>query len=138
MMSAVRSRENAAEVALRKVLWRRGFRYRLYTRMLLGRPDIVFPSAKVAVFVDGDFWHGRALVENGEGAFRATLRTSRREWWIAKLKRNVARDEEVTSRLRSQGWRVVRLWESSIKANPDRAADRVESALGASTKKSRG
>jgi DNA mismatch endonuclease (patch repair protein) len=129
MMSAVKARGNKAEAALRRELWRRGYRYRLYHAKLIGRPDIVFVSARVAVFVDGDFWHGRGMIDNGEEAFRATMRTARQDWWVAKLKRNIARDTEVNQTLEESGWRVVRLWESDVKADVHRAADHVSQIL---------
>lgn len=126
MMKAVRSKDGKAEIALRKELWRRGLRYRLHQRDLIGRPDIVFPKARVALFIDGDYWHARGIVENGVDAFRATLRTERREWWIRKLTRNVERDALVNETLASQGWIVVRFWESDIKADPSSCASAVE------------
>lgn len=126
MMSAVRGDGNKAEALLRRELWRRGLRYRLQAKSLIGRPDIVFPRARVAVFVDGDFWHGRGLLENGEDAFRATMRTDRREWWITKLRRNIVRDETVTRTLADNGWYVVRVWESQVKSDSIRIADRLE------------
>lgn len=128
-MSAVRSKHNAAEVLLRKELWRRGFRYRLHKQGLFGRPDLVFASARVVVFVDGDYWHARALREEGEPALRATLRTSRQDWWVEKLKKNMKRDIAVNDALKSIGWRVIRVWESEINADLARAADRVSRAL---------
>ena len=126
MMAAVRHRENKAEVALRRELWRRGLRYRLYSDKLVGKPDLVFVSARAVVFVDGDFWHGRAIRENGVSAFRATLRTDKRDWWVDKLSRNAERDQRVNAELRRSGWRVLRLWESDVKANLSRVADKVE------------
>lgn len=125
-MAAVKSGGNKAEVALRKELWRRGLRYRLYSSKLVGRPDMIFRAARVAVFVDGDFWHARAIKENGEAAFRATMRTAKQDWWVAKLKRNAERDEHVNAELARMGWRVVRLWETEVKADLTRVADRIE------------
>lgn len=129
MMSAVRGRDNVAEVGLRRELWRRGFRYRLHERRFVGRPDICFISRRVLLFVDGDFWHGRGLVQDGVEAFIRTIRTRRRRWWLRKIARNVDRDREVTRLLRKQGWRVIRLWESEVLRDVRRAADRVERAI---------
>lgn len=125
-MAAVGARENRAEVSLRRELWRRGLRYRLYSGKLIGRPDMVFVASRVVVFVDGDFWHGRQIRENGDNAFRATMRTERREWWVSKLKRNIERDAQVTEALVDDGWRVMRYWESEIAANLQGVANRVE------------
>lgn len=76
MMSKVRNKDSKAEVALRKELWHCGYRYRLHVCDLRAGPDLVFPSARAAVFVDGDFWHGRTLVEEGREALEATIRAS--------------------------------------------------------------
>jgi DNA mismatch endonuclease (patch repair protein) len=129
MMAAVRGRGNRAELLLRRELWKRGLRYRLYDTHLEGRPDLTFRRARLVVFVDGDFWHGRGLIQDGPRAFAGTLRTRRRKWWLQKLSRNAERDRQVTSVLRSQGWRVLRLWESDVLRQLQRAADRVEAAV---------
>jgi DNA mismatch endonuclease (patch repair protein) len=124
-MAAIRQRENRGEVMLRLALHRMGLRYRKYVRGLPGSPDIVFSSARVAVFVDGDFWHGRKIVESGPEAFRASLATERREWWVTKITRNVDRDRRVAAQLSSEGWTVVRVWESDIRADVIQVAGRV-------------
>jgi len=130
MMAAVKSKNSRAELLLRRELWRRGRRYRLHHKGLIGRPDIVFAGWRLAVFVDSDFWHARPLVAEGEAALRATIRGARQDWWVAKLARNAERDREVTSRLTSDGWSVVRVWESEVLADVSRVADLVERALG--------
>jgi DNA mismatch endonuclease (patch repair protein) len=129
MMSAVKNKDSVAEVMLRRELWRRGFRYRLHGKSLLGKPDLVFAAARTVVFVDGDYWHGRGIIEDGINAFSATMRTERRAWWISKLERNIARDKKVTSELTNLGWRVLRFWESDIKADVEAVADGVQRVL---------
>jgi DNA mismatch endonuclease (patch repair protein) len=129
MMSAVKHKNSKAELLLRKSLFARGLRYRLHSRRLIGKPDIIFPRACVVVFVDSDYWHGRAIVEDGVEAFRATMRTSRADWWVAKLSRNVERDAEVTAALKREGWKVLRVWESDLLKNVERFAERVERAV---------
>ena len=128
-MAAVRATDNVAERALRRTLWRRGYRYRLYDRHLQGRPDVVFPRFRAVLFVDGDFWHARSLVEGGGTALRQSLKTKRREWWIEKLTRNAQRDQEVTAELGKSGWRVIRMWEQDILEDVEGAADEVERFL---------
>ena len=113
-MAAVRPRHNRAEVALRKALWRRGLRYRLYDRRLPGRPDLVFPAFRSVVFVDGDFWHGRILVERGPRALRRSFRSQRADFWVMKIKRNAQRDREQTAALGALGWQVIRVWETDV------------------------
>jgi DNA mismatch endonuclease (patch repair protein) len=128
-MSAIRNKNSRAELLLRRELWRRGFRYRVHDRRVLGNPDLLFVKQRVAVFVDSDFWHARQLVESGEAALRATIRGTRQDWWVDKLRRNAERDRDVSDLLRAEGWRVVRLWESQILASPTRLAARVSRIL---------
>lgn len=129
-MAAIRAKENKTERALRSALHRLGLRYRKYSLKLPGQPDIVFPSKRVAVFVDGDYWHARVLQEKGSRAFRATVRKkATRAYWLAKLRRNVERDRIATKALRDAGWLVIRLWESDTKRNVARVANRIARAV---------
>jgi DNA mismatch endonuclease, patch repair protein len=99
-------RDTKPEMALRRALWARGLRYRVDRAPIPGmrrRADIVFGPAKVAVYVDGCFWH--SCPEH------ATLPKNNREWWRAKLDANVRRDRDTDRRLGEAGWRVVRVWE---------------------------
>lgn len=114
-MSAIRSTENRTEAALRRLLHAGGLRYRKNVRSLKGRPDIVFPSARVAVFIDGDYWHGRTLVEQGVAGLIAHFTKPQQAYWVAKIRRNTQRDAEVTKALVEQGWCVLRFWESDTK-----------------------
>jgi len=124
-MRRVRSRDTAPERTLRNKLWRAGLRYRLNST-LPGKPDIVFGRAKVAVFVDGDFWHGRQWIERGFPSLEAQMsRVHRAEYWITKLRRNVERDRAVDRQLAALGWRVIRVWESDVLGDADREASRV-------------
>lgn len=116
-MRRVRGRNTSCEIALRRELHRRGMRYSL-RRKLPGNPDMVFVAARVAVFVDGCFWHGCAQ--------HCRRPSSNRTYWNRKIDRNMNRDESVTRTLREAGWRVVRLWEHEVRASPRRCASRVE------------
>ena len=123
-MSRVRRRDTAPELELRSELHRRGFRYRVDRRPLQGLPsraDIVFGPAKVAVYVDGCFWH--SCPEPG------TMPRSNEAFWQEKLSRNQERDATVNAALAAAGWTVVRVWEHEEIAL---AADRVEAAIRAS------
>lgn len=105
-MSRQASRDTAPEVAVRRLLHAAGYRYRLHRPVpgLRRRTiDIVFPGPKVAVFLDGCFWHGCPT--------HATRPKSNAEWWRDKLDRNMARDLETTARLAAEGWTVLRFWE---------------------------
>ena len=122
-MQANRSTGTKPERMLARELWRRGYRYRKNVRSVPGTPDICFKSRKVAVFVDGDFWHGRDWE-------RARQRIkSNREFWYAKIERNMARDLRTDQRLQARGWRVLRFWASEVMKHLSECADRVEEVL---------
>ena len=108
-MQAIKSKDSKIELALRKELWSRGLRYQKNVSSVFGNPDIVFKGKKVAVFCDGEFWHGFDW-ENRKNQIK-----SRREYWIPKIERNIQRDKEVTETLENAGWTVLRFWEKEIK-----------------------
>lgn len=114
-MSAVRSKDTVPEKMLRLALWHRGLRYRKNYKKLPGTPDIALTRQKIAIFVDGDFWHAHGHEEHpGE-----QIRTNP-DFWRRKLMRNVERDKFVNDALLEMGWLVMRFWESDIKQNlPD-------------------
>ncbi len=117
IMSAVRSRDSIAELAIRRRLWANGFRYRIRSK-LPGKPDIVFPGKRVAIFVDGDLWHGNSWRVRGLPSLEAQFPT-RTEWWVSKIRRTMARDLEVNEQLAAAGWTVQRFWESDVLADPN-------------------
>ncbi len=122
-MRAIQRRDTSPELALRSALHRRGHRFRVdYPVKVSGRsprPDIVFTKRRLAVFVDGCFWHG--CPEHGRTPKKNT------PYWGAKLARNVERDREQDRMLDEAGWTVVRIWDHE---DPDTALKRVEDALG--------
>jgi DNA mismatch endonuclease (patch repair protein) len=120
-----KARGTEAELALRRQLWTLGLRYRLHARDLPGKPDIVFRRKRVAVFVDGDFWHGRHWEER-----RSKLASGHNAgYWLAKIGYNRDRDRHNTTLLETAGWRVIRLWETDVKRAPQEAAAIVHAAL---------
>jgi len=127
-MAAVRGKDTKAELALRRALHRRGLRYRLHPSDVFGRPDIVIRSRRLAVFADGDMWHGNAWRLRGLSRLEDMF-PNNTAFWTKKIRRNIERDREVTARLQEEGWTVVRLWESDILTDPDAAADEVLEAL---------
>lgn len=130
-MSKVRNKDSRAELALRRALHAAGLRYRLHAPDVLGRPDLVIRSRRLAVFVDGDMWHGNPDEVRRRGrASLAELFPTRTEWWVAKIERTVERDREVTAALREQGWTVLRLWERDVLCDPDGCARAVLEAIG--------
>lgn len=113
-------RDTKPELALRRAAWRLGLRYRVDIAPIPGRrrADLVFSRAKVAVYVDGCFWHSCPT--------HATIPKANREWWVAKLEANTRRDRDTDARLAEAGWAVVRVWEHEP---VDKAARRVESVV---------
>jgi DNA mismatch endonuclease, patch repair protein len=109
LMSHIRSKNSKPEVALRKALWHFGYRYCCHDRRLPGKPDLVFTKQKIALFVDGDFWHGYDWRHKKEKI------KSNAAFWIPKIERNMQRDREVNAQLEALGWRVVRIWEHELK-----------------------
>jgi len=125
-MRAVHSENTSPELALRKALWARGFRYRLHRKNLPGKPDLVFPSRKVALFIDGDYWHGRQWQKRGFTSLEEQMeRVHNSEYWIKKISGNVARDKKNNRELRKLGWTVIRVWESDLKKQYSRVVSRV-------------
>lgn len=105
-MSRIRSKDTKPEILLRKALWAKGFRYRLHSD-LPGRPDLVFPRFRLAVFMDGCFWHGCPQ--------HYAAPKTRADFWKNKLRRNVLRDMEVEDQLADMGWKSLRFWEHDLK-----------------------
>ena len=113
---------------LRKALWSKNYRYRVHYKKLPGKPDVVFTKAKVAVFCDGDFWHGHNWALRGLSSLEEEL-SGYSEFWKEKILRNIQRDARVTEQLRADGWTVIRLWESDIKKALESCIQQVEQAL---------
>ena len=122
-MQQVKNKDSKIEVLLRKELWSRGLRYRKNVNRIYGKPDIVFVGNKIAVFCDSEFWHGYNWEERKKD-FK-----SHQEFWIPKIERNMERDAEVTARLESEGWTVLRFWGNEIKKNTAQCADIIEKAV---------
>jgi len=107
-MRRIRSVDTAPEMAVRKAAHRLGYRYRLHRKDLPGRPDLVFPSRKAAIFVHGCFWHQHSRCREGR------VPGSNRQYWSPKLAANVARDSRNRRKLRRLGWRVLTVWECEV------------------------
>jgi len=106
-------------LAFRKALWATGYRYRVDSRKLIGRPDIVLNKYKTVIFIDGEFWHGHNWEER-----KHKIKTNR-EFWIAKIERNQQRDQEVNTALDLLGYKVFRFWEHQIKKELDLCLQKV-------------
>ena len=109
VMAWVKGRDTGPERAVRRILWRLGARYRLDRRDLPGRPDIVMPGRKLAIFVHGCFWHGHDCTRG------ARVPKANRAYWTGKIARNRARDVDTLARLEALGWRVELVWECDLK-----------------------
>lgn len=129
-MAAVKQKNSKAELTLRRALHGAGLRYRLHAKDVFGRPDIVNRSKKLAIFVDGDLWHGNpAEVRRRGRTSLAELFPTRTEWWVAKIERNITRDSLVTQQLRVDGWTVIRLWEHDVLSDPCQCVSRIMTAI---------
>ena len=120
LMARVRGKDTGIELAVRRAVHARGLRFRKHARGLPGTPDLVFAGPKVAVFVDGDFWHGWRFP-----AWRHKLTPH----WAAKIEGNRRRDRRNFVRLRRRGWLVLRVWGHDVLADAERVADRIEAAV---------
>ena len=120
-MSCIRAVDTKPETLLRKALWKKGVRYRKNYPLLPGKPDIVLTRQKIAIFVDGDFWHARGHQDNpGEQV------ATNKAFWQKKLARNVERDREVNDELTEAGWLVLRFWEKDILTNLEKCIEEIE------------
>lgn len=122
-MRQVKNKDSKIELLLRKELWKKGLRYRKNVKTVFGKPDIAFIGKKIAVFVDSEFWHGYNWdVKKNEIK-------SNRDFWIAKIERNIERDAEVNEYLSNDGWIVLRFWGNDIKKDVAACADKIESVF---------
>ena len=119
-MSRIRSTGTKPESTVRKIIWKKGYRYRINNK-LKGRPDIVFPAYSVVVFIDGCFWHGCRR--------HCQMPLSNTQYWKKKIAGNKQRDQKNSRQLRRAGWVVIRIWEHSVKKNPQKAARQIISRL---------
>lgn len=122
-MQAVKNKDSKIEILLRKELWKRGLRYQKNSTDVFGKPDIVFKGKKVAVFCDSEFWHGFNWDERKKD-FKP-----HQEFWIPKIERNMERDIEVTQKLETEGWKVIRFWGNEIKKETEKCANIIEKAV---------
>lgn len=117
-MSKIRSSDTVAEVVIFKELRRRRIFFQKNYRKVFGSPDICFPKKKIAVFIDGDFWHGKN--------FESRKKKLPKIYWRNKIENNIARDKRVNRRLRKDGWKVYRFWASKAVKHPEKIADKIE------------
>jgi len=121
VMTSIKSKNTKPEMVIRKILWLQGFRYRIHDRSIIGTPDISSKKAKLAIFIDGCFWHGckRCYKEPKSNV----------GFWRKKIQNNRKKRNSVRTQLRREGWNVLEFWEREINANSKRIATRVFSCL---------
>lgn len=121
-MQANSATGTSIERVLGQKLWRAGLHYRKNVKYITGKPDFVFKSKKLAIFCDGEFWHGK------DWEIRKAEHKSNQEFWYNKIERNIERDKEVNIALKKAGWRVLRFWGKDIKTNTDRCVKLIKEA----------
>ena len=123
IMSAIKSKGTTPERMLAKSIWKRGLRYRKHYA-ITGKPDFVFVKARIAVFCDGDFWHGNNWRIRGLNSLEDEL-ASYSDFWVSKITRNIERDQQVNEKLIEDGWLVLRFWESDIRKSVEECTAKI-------------
>ena len=121
IMSRVKNKNTSIELNLRKELWSRGYRYRLYTN-LPGTPDIVFPKIKIVIFVDGCFWHNCPICQ-------PKMPSTNKEYWRNKIDRNVERAKKADKELENMGWDIIHIWGHQINKDLEKTVDSLISYI---------
>ena len=124
-MQNIKATDTKIEIILRKALWKKGYRYRKNYNKLPGKPDIVLPKYKIAIFCDGEFFHGKDW-----NVLKKKLENSNNsEFWINKIERNRKRDDEINKRLFFEGWTVIRFWGEEIKKHTDECVKVIQETI---------
>lgn len=123
-MSRIKGRDTKPEMLVRKLLFFRGFRYRLYSKKLPGKPDIIFPKYKTVIFINGCFWHGH------EKCRYFVVPKTRTDFWLSKINTNILNDKKNAAQLESMGWHVITVWECEL-----RKKDSIEKVIDKITEK---
>ena len=124
-MQKIRAKDTSIELKLRKALWNKGYHYRKNYKALPGSPDIALTKYKIAIFCDGEFFHGK----DWEVLKPRLQNSNNSEFWISKISRNRERDDEVNKRLLFEGWTVIRFWGNDIKKNVDECVKVIEECI---------
>lgn len=119
IMGKIRGKNTKMELVFRKALWKKGIRYRINDKTLPGKPDVAIKKYKLAIFIDGEFWHGYNWF-----ARRECIKTNK-NFWIPKIERNIQRDHEVNNQLKEMGYTVFRFWTNEINHNLDQCINDI-------------
>lgn len=125
IMSGVHSKDTNIEIKLRKALWHQGYRYRKNVSTLPGKPDIVLPKYKLAIFCDAEFWHGK----DWEVLKPKLEKGTNSKFWVDKIERNRSRDNEMDQKLRYMGWTVLRFWGKEILSRTEDCIKVIEETI---------
>ena len=133
-MQNIRGKDTKSEIALRKALWCKGYRFRKNYNLLPGKPDIVFTKQKVCIFVDSEFFHGKGFESGYESTKYKSLReqlenSNNSKFWLQKIQRNMERDREVDAELHGLGWTVIRFWSKDVLKHTDKCVKSIEEML---------
>jgi DNA mismatch endonuclease (patch repair protein) len=123
IMACIPSKNTRPEISLGRLLWKAGVRYRKHYK-IPGKPDFAIVSKKVAIFVDGDFWHGNNWRLRGIASQKKELSGYKR-FWREKISRNIERDKDINAKLKKEKWKVIRCWESDLKKSPLKAVSKI-------------
>lgn len=124
-MSHIKSKDTSIEVSLRRALWKKGYRYRKNYSALPGKPDIVLTKYRIAIFCDGELFHGK----NWEVLKPRLLKGNNPDFWVKKIERNMKRDDENDKKLLFLGWTVIHFWGNDILKNTDQCVKVIEEAI---------
>ena len=122
-MQANKASGTSTETLLAKALWSKGYRYRKNDKSVLGKPDIIFKKLKIAIFADGEFWHGK------DWDVKKPKIAQNKEYWIKKIERNMERDRQTQKILEYNGWTVIRFWHRQIKKNLHECVEAIEKVI---------
>jgi len=136
LMRRIRLRDTTPELAFRSAVWKRGLRFRVCDSTILGKPDVVFPSRRLLVYIDGDFWHGHQWKTRRLASLDDQFAGPSRDYWRAKIRRNMQRDFRVTCDNLDSGWSVLRFWESDLKHNLEACVEMTLAAITDDARKS--
>lgn len=124
-MSRIKSKDTSIEVILRKALWSKGYRFRKNYKKLPGKPDIVLTKYKIAIFCDGEFFHGK----DWENLKQRVNKGKNSDYWVQKIERNIKRDQEQDALLRFQGWKVIHFWGKDIEKDIEACIKVIDEAI---------
>lgn len=130
-MQAVKSTGSKIEVVLAKALWKLGYRYRKNDPTVFGKPDLTMKRYKLAIFIDGEFWHGK------DWNIRKYDHKSNQKFWFNKIERNIQRDKEVNEQLLNDGWKVLRFWGKDVTRNLELCTDIILKTINEITRESK-